>query len=69
MVEDSAKLGEDSGEIEFDLDSVDLDTPEPVVIDGEPEAELADDGGTELEFEGLELEMESPEEPEEDLEK
>lgn len=58
---------EDTGEIEFDLDSVDLDAPEPA-LDVEPQAESAD-GDTELEVEGMELEMESPEEPEEDQEK
>ena len=57
---------EDAGGIEFDLDSVDLDAPkEEVSMDEEPEAV---DTGEEpsLEIEGLELEMESPEEPEEE---
>ncbi len=68
VVEDPAdNLEEPTGEIEFDLDSVDLDAPEPA-LDVEPQAEPLD-GDTELEFEGMELEMDSPEEPEEDLEK
>ncbi|TDJ61550.1 MAG: hypothetical protein E2O42_02610 [Nitrospina sp.] len=68
VVENPAEnMEEDTGEIEFDIDSVDLDAPEPA-LDVKPQAEPAD-GDTELEFEGMELEMESPEEPEEDLKK
>ena len=68
VVENPAEnMEEDTGEIEFDIDSVDLDAPEPA-LDVKPQAEPAD-GDTELEIEGMELEMESPEEPEEDPEK
>ncbi len=57
---------EDSGSIDFDLDSVDLDAPEEVVsMDEEPEAMDTDEEPS-MELEGLKLEMEAPEEPEEE---
>ena len=64
-VEESTET-EDEGGIEFDLDGVDLDEPEEVAYEV-PEAET---GGEEpsMDFDGLELEMETPEESEEDEE-
>ncbi len=57
---------EDAGGIDFDLDSVDLDAPEEEAsLDEEPEAVDTGDEPS-LEVEGLELEMESPDEPEEE---
>ena len=56
---------EDEGGIDFDLDGVDLDEPEEVVAFEVPEAET---GGEEssMDFDGLELEMETPDEPEDE---
>ena len=62
-MEESAEM-EDEGGIEFDLDSVDLDEPEEVAYEV-PEAET-DDEETSMDFDGLELEMEAPEEPEDE---
>jgi hypothetical protein len=55
---------EDKGGIEFDLDSMDLDAPEEVSYEV-PETEAGDEESS-MDFDGLELEMDSPEEPEED---
>jgi len=68
-MEESAELDDSEG-IDFDLDSVDLDVPEEVSYEV-PEADeepAAETGGEEslMDFEGLELEMETPEEPEDD---
>jgi len=61
---ESAEM-EDDGGVDFDLDSVDLDAPEEEVSYEVPEEET---GGEEpsMDFDGLELEMESPEEPEDE---
>ena len=64
-MEESAEM-EDEGGIDFDLDGVDLDEPEEVAYEV-PEAE-ADDEKTPMDFDGLELEMETPDDPEEDEE-
>ncbi len=55
---------EDDGGIDFDLDSVDLDEPEDVAYEV-PDTETGDPA-TPMDFEGLELEMETPEEPEDE---
>lgn len=56
---------EDDGGIDFDLDNVDLDTPEEITYVEDPEETAS--GGEEEPFMDLEgLEMETPEEPEDD---
>jgi hypothetical protein len=62
-MEESAEM-EDDGAIEFDLDGVDLDEPEVISYE-EPEAET-DGEESAMEFEGMELEMEAPDEPEDE---
>jgi len=63
-MEESAELDDAEG-IDFDLDSVDLDVPEEVSYEV-PETDEEPAAETDMDFEGLELEMESPEEPEDD---
>ena len=63
-MEESVEM-EDDGGIDFDLDGVDLDDPEEVAYEVPDEAET---GGEEpsMDFDGLELEMETPDEPEDE---
>jgi hypothetical protein len=63
-MEESVEM-EDDGGIDFDLDGVDLDDPEEVAYEVPEEAET---GGEEpaMDFDGLELEMETPDEPEDE---
>ena len=56
---------EDVAGLEFDLDGVDLDEPEEVTFEV-PEAETATEEEPSMDFDGLELEMESPDEPEDE---
>jgi len=55
---------EDEGGIEFDLDGVDLEEPEEVTYEV-PETDTGDEEPS-MDFEGLELEMETPDEPEDE---
>ena len=63
-IEESAEL-EDDGNIEFDLDGMDLDAPEEEVAYEVPEAETSVEEPS-MDFDGLELEMETPDEPEDE---
>jgi len=64
-MEESAEL-EDEGGIEFDLDGVDLDEPEEVAFEV-PEAETdGEEPSLDMEFDGLELEMETPDDSEDE---
>jgi hypothetical protein len=66
--EDESTEMEDDGGIDFDLDSVDLDEPEDITFEV-PEKETAEEESS-FDLEGMELEMESPDEPDdEDLTK
>jgi hypothetical protein len=57
----------DDGGIEFDLDSVDLDTPEEITYEGESEAEAVNEATEEEPFMDLEgLEMENSDDPEDE---
>ena len=56
---------DDEGSMDFDLDNVDLDEPEEVsFVGGEVEEVSQDDEETFMDLEGLE--METPEEPEDE---
>lgn len=58
---------EDDGAIEFDLDNVDLDTPEEVSFEGESEVDAVNEAPEEEPFMDLEgLEMENTEDPEDE---
>ncbi len=64
-MDESAEL-EDEGGIEFDLDDVDLDEPEEVTYEV-PEAETdGEKPSMDMDFDGLELEMETPDDPEDE---
>jgi hypothetical protein len=65
-MDESGEYEADDGGIDFDLDSVDLDQPEEVTYEEEPEAETLVEEEPSFELDGLELEMETPEEPEEE---
>ena len=63
-LEESAEI-EDEGAIEFDLDGMDLDEPEEEVAFEVPEAETSAEEPS-MDFDGLELEMETPDIPEDE---